>query len=130
MSSDRAHDLVTAAQHGDAAAVRLALRSGTHADTADDFGETALRWAATGGHGEVTRALLEGGAWLDKADRAGWTPVMWAASYGESAVLRILLEHGASARGTSNAGKVRSLPQTLCGAPHAPICAACGVRFG
>ena len=100
-------ELIDGAQRNDAAAVRRLLRAGMQPDTADAFGETALRWAATRAHDEVARVLLAHGARPDQADRAGWTPLMWAASYmySQSAVLRQLLECGASPTGTSHAGK-------------------------
>ena len=40
-------ELIAAAQRGDADAVRRQLTSGVHPDTADPFGETALRWGTS-----------------------------------------------------------------------------------
>ncbi|CAJ1441043.1 unnamed protein product [Effrenium voratum] len=79
-------ELLQAARDGDAASVARLLEDPQNPDLADRFTNTALHWAAEGGHPEVARCLLEVGAELDKENGHGFTPLHFA---------RCLLEVGA-----------------------------------
>lgn len=86
--------LVEAALLGNQAEVQTLLVAGVDLNRQEM--NTALRWAAIGGHAEVVELLLDNGTALDAADENGKTALMQAALYGRIGVMRLLLERGAS----------------------------------
>ena len=88
-------ELLQAARDGDAASVARLLEDPQNPDLADRFTNTALHWAAEGGHPEVARCLLEVGAELDKENGHGFTPLHLAAARGHVQVAGCLLQAGA-----------------------------------
>jgi ankyrin repeat protein len=60
----------------------------------DGNGQTALYWAAKGGHPAVMQLLLENGADIEAKNSKGWTPLHSAAGRGNEAVVYLLLEKG------------------------------------
>ncbi len=119
--------LADAAQRGEVAAIRQLLKAGADPNAFDASGQTALHWAARGGHpigphdcrGEsldrldVVAALIEGGADLNLADRrgaipggsSGWTPLHVALHHEQFALASRLLERGADPNVRSNQGR-------------------------
>ena len=110
------------------AAIRTLLAAGADPNAVDPGGQTALHWAARGGHrigphecggeaperAEVIAALIDGGANLNVTDRrgaipggsSGWTPLHVALHHEQFATASSLLARGAdpnirSAQGTS-----------------------------
>lgn len=71
----------------------LAGASGARVNDEDDYGGTALYWAAHNGHVEAVRALLEAGADARKAGPMG-TPLQVAQS-GPAEVTELLRAAGA-----------------------------------
>jgi hypothetical protein len=67
-SADR--DLFTAAERGDATAVRSALAAGADVRAVDDTGATALLKAAYGNHVEAATVLVDAGADVNHKDRS------------------------------------------------------------
>jgi len=61
----------------------------------DEFGQTALWWAAKIGSCEMMRLLLKVGAGADSANYAGFTPLIQAAIGGHTDATVLLLENGA-----------------------------------
>jgi len=55
----RDRQLIDAARHGDAGAVRLALGGGADANVTDENGYTPLMWAVLSGNSTAVRALLD-----------------------------------------------------------------------
>lgn len=64
----------------------------------DGNGQTALFWAAKGGHPAVIQLLLENGADIKAKNSKGWTPLHSAADRGNEAVVCLLLKKGADVK--------------------------------
>ncbi|TMC02596.1 MAG: hypothetical protein E6J41_29755 [Chloroflexi bacterium] len=130
--------IVDAAEHGDAAAVRLMLDLGFPADARRGMdGASPLHAAAYRGRVEMVRLLIEAGADVERRD-GQWqsTPICWAAvGSGEHprpdwpadwvATVRALLAAGASTRDAIVEGKppsreVAALLRAPVGPPAAP----------
>ncbi|XP_067234054.1 ankyrin repeat and SAM domain-containing protein 6-like [Chanodichthys erythropterus] len=75
-----------------------------HVDGTDEEGNTALMFAAAGGHEQLVRFLLRKGASVDRRNHYGWTPLMQAARFGHVTVAHILLENGAEINGRNRMG--------------------------
>ena len=60
-------------------------------------GDTALHWAATGGHAAVAQAVLLRGGDARRANAVGSTPLHVASQHGHAAVVALLLCHGKQA---------------------------------
>ncbi|XP_027032370.1 ankyrin repeat and SAM domain-containing protein 6-like [Tachysurus fulvidraco] len=73
-------------------------------DCTDEEGNTALHFAAAGGHEHLVRFLLRKGASVDSRNNYGWTPLMQAARFGHLNVSHILLENGAEMNGRNRMG--------------------------
>ncbi|MEW6323306.1 MAG: ankyrin repeat domain-containing protein [Acidobacteriota bacterium] len=119
--------LARAAQAGDVAAIRTLVAQGADPNAFDASGQTALHWAARGGHpvgphrcrGEhaewpkVIAALVDLGASVDAVDRrravpggsSGWTPLHVALHHEQFAVAALLLERGANPNIRSGQGR-------------------------
>lgn len=67
------------------------------ADGADEYGETALMFAAAGGDLEMARTLINNGAPVNARSDIGETALMFAARWGRADVVNMLLEEGADA---------------------------------
>ena len=82
---------------GDAAGADVLLRKGAEVGAARHTGDTALHWAAVGGHVEVMVVLLEAGAdvtadcdWDE--DKHKWQPLHWASRGGQVHAIQMLLD--------------------------------------
>ena len=90
-------ELLLAAQHGLALAVRFLLDTGVDVDAAGFLGYTPLIWASRNGHDEVVRLLLEADASIDnQTAEAEITALYSAANEGHTEATRVLLEAGAN----------------------------------
>ena len=59
----------------------------------DATGNTAIAWAARGGHTDILKKLLEQiNVNPDSADKDGRTPLLWAVSEGHEEAVKLLLE--------------------------------------
>ncbi|MFJ8886310.1 ankyrin repeat domain-containing protein [Streptomyces sp. NPDC102402] len=74
------------------------LSAGADPDRSEQFGFTALRWAAGLGHARVAEILLAHGADPDLPGPRGETPLVVAARRGSAHTVRALLLHGARGR--------------------------------
>ncbi|MGW1095315.1 ankyrin repeat domain-containing protein [Streptomyces sp. NPDC002455] len=86
--------LCGAACGGHAEVVGALLSAGAEPDLSEDFGFTALRWAAGLGHAEVAETLLARGADPDLPGPQGEIPLVVAARRGSVRTVRALLRHG------------------------------------
>ena len=69
-----------ATQAGDTAMVEHLLSRGANANEIDDFGISAVGWAAINNHVGALHVLLAKGANVNHKSKAGFTPLMYAAS--------------------------------------------------
>lgn len=126
--------LMEAARVGDAAAVQVLLDAGADPQRAEPVrGQTALMWAAAGGHSRAVEALARRGAHVHARSRTrplvvmfdrgpsrsvktsgqdahrltagGLTPILFAALSGDVATVDALLAHGASASDVAADGR-------------------------
>ena len=74
-------------------------------DNTDDWGRTALIWAAKGGYEAVVRLLLEKRANVKARDKYGWTVLSMAAQGGHEAIAQLLLEKGADINAVDRSGR-------------------------
>lgn len=70
--------VIEAVRKGDADALTVALAEGGKATEIDDFGNSALMYAAAGGHPELCRQLIEAGADPSHANKWNMTARDWA----------------------------------------------------
>jgi len=95
--------LLTAANHGQAAAVEALLRSGGDPCKCTDTGWSPLSIAAYKGHDDVVRLLLEEGAPTEEADPT-LSALLQAATKGLPDTVELLLRHGADHTVTTKKG--------------------------
>ncbi len=89
--------LHAAARAGAIERVRELLDSGVPVNAENEYGTTALFFAADRGHLDLVLLLLERGADPDLSDRFyGATPMVWALTNEHTDVAALLLRHGAS----------------------------------
>jgi hypothetical protein len=92
--------LMAAAKEGDVETVRrLVNEYDLDVNQSDQYGRTALHFAALRGHEGVARLLLELGADVNQSDQYGRTALDFAAFQGHEGVARLLLESGADVNG-------------------------------
>lgn len=87
--------LCAAAAWGHTETVAALLSAGAEPDAREEFGSTALLWAAGNGHATTADALLSHGADATLTSGRGESPLVLAARGGSPATVRVLLEHGA-----------------------------------
>ena len=80
------------------------LRLGADVHQKDEYGSTALIWAAFHGKMDVVKVLLAHGADVNAQETDGWTALMWAAYYKRKDIVQMLLENGADANIRNNSG--------------------------
>ena len=87
--------------------VQNALHAGTDINAKNEFGRTALMWAARDNtNPEVLKLLLENGADIRAKDEEGRTALMWAAQDNTNPeVLKLLLDAGADVRAKDEEGR-------------------------
>ncbi|XP_040818835.1 ankyrin repeat and SAM domain-containing protein 6 isoform X1 [Ochotona curzoniae] len=73
-------------------------------DCSDEAGNTALQFAAAGGHEPLVRFLLRRGASVNSRNHYGWSALMQAARFGHVNVAHLLLDHGADANAQNRLG--------------------------
>ena len=75
--------LLLAIGGGHAECVDILLRNGADVTAKDNFGSSALIWAATVGRPDIMESLLEGGADVNERSDGGPTALMRAAEFGQ-----------------------------------------------
>ncbi|KAM6170046.1 ankyrin repeat and SAM domain-containing protein 6 [Rhynchocyon petersi] len=73
-------------------------------DCSDEAGNTALQFAAAGGHEPLVRFLLRRGASVNSRNHYGWSALMQAARFGHVSVAHLLLDHGADINAQNRLG--------------------------
>lgn len=87
--------LIEAAYSGKLPQVRALLAQGAAVDAQDEYGYTALHWAAQAGWPLTTKALIDAGASVDARDASGRTPLLLATVRKHVEVARVLVTAGA-----------------------------------
>jgi hypothetical protein len=90
--------LVSAAKRGDTADVKFLLGHGTDVDDSDEFGSTALMWAAAEGFVEIARLLIDSDADLELKNQWGGTAESCATNRRHPEIITILQEAAESRR--------------------------------
>ena len=93
--SVKSTELLAAAQTGDTTAISAILADPVDVNIEDEFGYTALHWAALGGYMDIVNLLLEHGADVNHTSRTGETSLMMACMNKHSEVVAVLLLAGA-----------------------------------
>ena len=73
------------------------LDTGVAVNTLDDWGYSALHWAAKSGEDGIVELALRRGAEVNRQNMYRWTPLMLAAMSGPLSTLQLLLNHNACA---------------------------------
>ncbi|XP_053423821.1 ankyrin repeat and SAM domain-containing protein 6 isoform X3 [Nycticebus coucang] len=73
-------------------------------DCSDEAGNTALQFAAAGGHEPLVRFLLRRGASVNSRNHYGWSALMQAARFGHVNVTHLLVDHGADINAQNRLG--------------------------
>jgi ankyrin repeat protein len=94
-----AQELLHALRDGDSAQVRTLVIARTALDSVDEFGASALMYAALYSDAATVRLLLDHGADPNHTDHAGATALMWAIP--DEAKVRLLVERGADVNAVS-----------------------------
>jgi ankyrin repeat protein len=91
------YDLLQAAKNGNVEQLRSILSQGKASiSSKNNYGVSALIFAANNGHVDCVRYLLERGANIDDRSNNGKSSLLWAARWGHVEVVRLLLEYGAN----------------------------------
>ncbi len=89
------YQLIEAAYAGKLPRVRELLAQGAMVDAQDEYGYTALHWAAQAGWPLTTKTLIDSGASVDARDTQGRTPLLLATVRKHVEVARVLVTAGA-----------------------------------
>nr|XP_055206018.1 ankyrin repeat and SAM domain-containing protein 6 isoform X6 [Gorilla gorilla gorilla] len=89
---------------GPGAAAAGAVGAPVPVDCSDEAGNTALQFAAAGGHEPLVRFLLRRGASVNSRNHYGWSALMQAARFGHVSVAHLLLDHGADVNAQNRLG--------------------------
>ena len=107
-----------AAKGGFVEVVRSLLDAGARVDAVDQFGYTALMYAAGEGsegsdHERVISLLLEAGASINHHTNDGYTALLWAAAFGRVEATGLLLKSGADIEAKENVRSFICTPRAI-----------------
>ena len=89
-------DIFTYIKNNDIQSIKNYINSGHDLNIQDNFGHTALIWAARNSDNkEIVKLLLNAGADIDKQDKCDYTALIWAAFCNNREIVEILLDYGA-----------------------------------
>ncbi|WP_373976402.1 ankyrin repeat domain-containing protein [Chitinibacter sp. SCUT-21] len=113
-------DYFASAAAGNTLRVLMYLKSGINIETADEYGKTALIWAATFSHLPLLGLLLSREANTESRDLGGYSALHWAAADGNLQAIDLLIEHGAQVNAANKVG-VTPLMQAASRGKHEAI---------
>jgi ankyrin repeat protein len=102
--------LIVSTRLNDLETLKALIAKGVDVNTVDEYGHTALWYAAHEGNVECSTALLDANADADKADNEGYTPLHQASHFGWVECVQILVRRKANVNALNNYG---SLPLHL-----------------
>ena len=85
-----AHTLIVASKYGRLSVAEELIETGALVDGRDEFGSTAVMWAAEMGHGSIVKLLVDNGADLRNRSPNGANALMWAASQWQFRTMRLI----------------------------------------
>ena len=95
--------LMNAAINGYKNIVKILLDRGTDINTTDNYGWTALMYAANG-NTEITNLLLKRGAFITAKSMIGETALMFAITKGKTKICKLLLDNKVDINAKDNSG--------------------------
>ncbi len=98
------NELNIAAEMGDSTKVKNLLKKGVDINERDNFGRTALIYAALNGHNRITNMLLESHADIHAKDHFDQTAFIAAVNRGHVNTAEILLKNGANSSAPNSEG--------------------------
>ena len=98
-------DIFEAARKGNIGRIEELLANGAGVNQRDNFGFTALHFAAGYGHEAVVTRLIELGAGVNQANKFGFTALHCAAMNGHENTIRVLIEADADINQQDNRGE-------------------------
>jgi len=93
-----------AANKGRRNMAKLLIEAGADVDKTDEYGRTAISWAACG-HDDVVALLIDSGADVGIADMSGVTPLHMASRYRRIKAIHLLLQNGANLNSEDKRGR-------------------------
>ena len=96
---------LSAAKGGKLDQVKALLAEGVAVDVYDEFGCTALFWAAANNHTGIVELLIEKKAYLDAGAGLGGTPLARAAYEGHLKIVELLIAGGADVNAKDTTGQ-------------------------
>lgn len=102
--------LLQAAAHGDAQAVRALLAQGVNIEARNASGATPLLVATHHNQVQAAQALIEAGADVNAKDHIQDSPYLYAGARGHQAILKLTLAHGADVTSLNRYGGTALIP--------------------
>mmetsp|Transcript_6298 Transcript_6298/g.10614 ORF Transcript_6298/g.10614 Transcript_6298/m.10614 type:complete len:259 (+) Transcript_6298:27-803(+) len=103
----RLSDRICTAKEGELAdliAAEVLLATPQEVSAPNEYGQTALMWAAGRGHAPLCALLLEAGAEIEAVDSSGWSALFHGAWHGQCHAVAVLLRAQANVNVLSSAG--------------------------
>ena len=97
--------LLSAAKGGKLVQVQALLAEGVAVDVYDEFGCTALFWAAANNHAGIVELLIEKKAYLEAGTGIAGTPLSRAAYDGHLKIVKLLIASGANVNAKDGTGR-------------------------
>ncbi len=99
-------DFIHAARDGNLQAVQNYLNSGGDVNHKNQYGGTAIMFAARANHVEIAKILIEANADLNiHGAYAGTTALIWAAQHGSFEIVKLLVENNAKINAKNHKGE-------------------------
>lgn len=112
---ERGAMLFAALEHASLSGVLKALELGASPRAKNNYGCTALVWAAKNGDLEAAKALLDAGAPVDEPSQSGHRPLAVAAGAGSIECVRLFAFKGADLDARSGSGESAAMAAAWCG---------------
>lgn len=105
--------LRVAAARGSVAVLQLLIDRGANIESRDNYGDTALHWAARSGRERSVKLLIENGAAIEATNSDGDTALILAIINGHGNLVKLLLDKEANVEAIAKCGKTPLSHATL-----------------